>query len=115
MPPNAVYVGRPTVFGNPFVPGRYFMRGDPYPKSAGLFGMLWCEGPSTDPRMTKLTAVEAVEWYRWWAGIYPSIRDSLPSLRGKDLACWCPLIDKQGEPVPCHADVLLAIANGGEL
>lgn len=27
-------------------------------------------------------------------------------LRGKNLACWCPL-DK-----PCHADVLLEIANG---
>jgi hypothetical protein len=26
-------------------------------------------------------------------------------LRGKDLACWCPL------GVPCHADVLLEIAN----
>lgn len=29
----------------------------------------------------------------------------LPELRGKDLACWCPL-DK-----PCHADVLLELAN----
>jgi hypothetical protein len=28
-------------------------------------------------------------------------------LRGKDLACWCPLDQ------PCHADVLLEIANGG--
>jgi hypothetical protein len=27
-------------------------------------------------------------------------------LRGKDLACWCP-INK-----PCHADVLLEVANG---
>jgi hypothetical protein len=27
-------------------------------------------------------------------------------LRGKDLVCWCP-------PGPCHADVLLEIANGG--
>ena len=27
-------------------------------------------------------------------------------LRGKDLACWCPL----GQP--CHADVLLEVANG---
>jgi hypothetical protein len=27
-------------------------------------------------------------------------------LRGKDLACWC----KPGEP--CHADVLLELANG---
>jgi hypothetical protein len=29
----------------------------------------------------------------------------LPELRGKNLACWCPL-DK-----PCHADVLLELAN----
>jgi hypothetical protein len=28
-------------------------------------------------------------------------------LRGKDLACWCPLDQ------PCHADVLLEIANSG--
>lgn len=27
-------------------------------------------------------------------------------LRGKDLCCWCPLDQ------PCHADVLLEIANG---
>jgi hypothetical protein len=30
----------------------------------------------------------------------------LPELRGKNLACWC----KPG--APCHADVLLEIANG---
>ena len=29
----------------------------------------------------------------------------LPELRGKDLACWCPL------EAPCHVDVLL-LANG---
>jgi hypothetical protein len=38
-----------------------------------------------------------------WAADYPS--DLLP-LRGKNLACWC----KLGEP--CHADVLLELANG---
>ena len=27
-------------------------------------------------------------------------------LAGKDLACWCPL------DLPCHADILLAVANG---
>jgi Domain of unknown function (DUF4326) len=32
-------------------------------------------------------------------------------LRGKDLVCWCPLVDKDGNRVPCHADVLLEIAN----
>jgi hypothetical protein len=33
------------------------------------------------------------------------ILERLAELRGKDLCCWCPL-DK-----PCHADVLLEIAN----
>ena len=28
----------------------------------------------------------------------------LPELRGKDLVCWC-------APLPCHADVLLELAN----
>ena len=30
----------------------------------------------------------------------------LSPLRGRDLACWCPL-DR-----PCHADVLIELANG---
>lgn len=35
-------------------------------------------------------------------------------LAGRDLACWCPLVDADGQPVPCHADVLLSIANQKE-
>lgn len=31
--------------------------------------------------------------------------EDLAELRGKHLACWCPLSQ------PCHADVLLAISN----
>lgn len=31
-------------------------------------------------------------------------------LRGKNLACWCPVIS-HGEYSPCHADVLISIAN----
>ena len=34
-----------------------------------------------------------------------SVEDVRLELRGKDLACWCPL------DAPCHADVLLDIAN----
>lgn len=34
-------------------------------------------------------------------------------LAGKDLACWCPLVDENGLRVPCHADVLLELANPG--
>lgn len=33
-------------------------------------------------------------------------------LAGHDLACWCRLEDG-GFPVPCHGNVLLALANGG--
>lgn len=32
-------------------------------------------------------------------------------LKGKNLACWCPLYNKDGSRFPCHADVLLSIAN----
>lgn len=35
----------------------------------------------------------------------------LSALRDHDLACWCPLVDKDGNPVPCHADILLQLAN----
>ena len=53
------------------------------------------------------TAQAAVDRYRAWLAehaelMYPIIREKL---RGKDLACWCKLGD------PCHADVLLEIAN----
>lgn len=39
----------------------------------------------------------------------------LRSLAGHDLVCWCPLFDKDGNRVPCHADVLLELANQGEV
>jgi hypothetical protein len=47
---------------------------------------------------------------RYEAGLKKQFGDmlgkALQPLRGKNLACWCPL-DK-----PCHADVLLRLANG---
>lgn len=39
-------------------------------------------------------------------GRRPTLGEIKRELRGKDLACWCPL----GQP--CHADVLLELANG---
>lgn len=35
----------------------------------------------------------------------PTVAEIRSSLRGKNLACWCP------PGSPCHADVLLALAN----
>ena len=98
MPDGAVYVGRPTKWGNPF------------PFSA-----------AEEAGYTRHGAVSAFEdWLAgnpWACGSdkfeakRQAILDSLPELRGRDLACWCPLVDEEGNPVPCHADVLLEIAN----
>ena len=38
----------------------------------------------------------------------PSLKEIQATLRGKNLACWCPLDQ------PCHADVLLELANRPE-
>lgn len=89
MPENAVYVGRPTKWGNPYRNGQ--------------------EAFGARPAMT---LGEAVAAYRKWieACNHRSSIDSTrirEQLRGKDLACWCPLDQ------PCHADVLLEIANAG--
>jgi len=74
MPPNAIYVGRPTRWGNPF--------------KVGIDGDL----------------EEVLRKYRKdLEGRLVLEPDFLEPLRGKDLACWCPL-DK-----PCHVDVLLAL------
>jgi len=58
-------------------------------------------------RVTPTTSPErAVARYRAWAWESSTLRmDTLLQLRGKNLACWC----KPG--APCHADVLLDLAN----
>ena len=87
MPANTVYVGRPTKWGNVY------------------------------QVMLGTTRESAVALYRRHIEIQlgglPTIAQIRTVLRGKDLACWCPLQDKDGNPVPCHADVLLELANAG--
>jgi len=77
MPAGALYVGRPSKWGNPFH-----------------------VGPDCD-------AEDVVNAYEWWIREQGGRRllADLHELRGKDLACWCPLDE------PCHADVLLRLAN----
>ncbi len=79
MPENAVYVGRPTRWGNPFFTAELFKE--------------WLTAPEVSGGLSHLAYLRGY------------LLGSLPELRGKDLACWCPL----GQP--CHADVLLRIAN----
>jgi hypothetical protein len=88
MPPNTVKVDRSTKWGNPWPIGEFGPLLRKAPDAAGAVGLF--SAMLADPQMR-------------WAADYPS--DLLP-LRGKNLACWC----KLGEP--CHADVLLELANG---
>lgn len=89
MPPNTVKVTRPGKWGNPVVVGKPH----PYCRPIEI-----AEGsPSAEP----ITAAEAVEIYRcFWQD-----PNELEELRGKNLACFCRLDQ------PCHADVLLELAN----
>lgn len=97
MPPNTVKVDRSTRWGNPFHVG------DP----------VCMDGISVDYH---LTAEQAVWEFRIWVTggqslpVYrrrPLTTDEIRrGLRGKNLACWC------APGKPCHADVLLEIANG---
>lgn len=74
-----MYVGRPTIFGNPFATAAEYEN--------------W---------LLSLDAIPELEEQR------QKIFGILPELRDKDLLCFCPL----GKP--CHADVLIELANREE-
>jgi hypothetical protein len=96
MPPNTMYVGRETEGGNPFKVGIQ-------PPAIYLHSEFdWNDTQKYLGGLPVMSNEEAVRLYRKYA--MPS-RGYLLKLRGKDLACWCPL-DR-----PCHADVLLELAN----
>jgi len=69
----------------------------------GRWGNPWRVGADGVP-----SAAVAVDLYRDWIRrpAQAGLRAQVGELRGKHLACWC----RPGEP--CHADVLLALANG---
>lgn len=56
-----------------------------------------------------VNAALAVQRFREDFGLHPEYAGT-EELRGKNLACWCPLIIN-GCHNPCHADVLLELAN----
>jgi hypothetical protein len=112
MPPNTVKVTRgPGMrFGNPFEIGGWFMVGGPEPHAR--FRMSWCQAASeeianrTPGKFTLIKdATMAVTFFQRLANAGYFSGAQLASIRGKNLACWC----KPG--TPCHADVLLELAN----
>lgn len=97
MPENTVKVDRSTPWGNPCIVGTHGTREECVRwfefAMAGCFVM----GHKVNEDGTWLSS--QLMAYR------KKLNQNKHRLRGKNLACWCPL-DK-----PCHADVLLRIAN----
>jgi len=94
---DAVVVARPSKWGNPFVvaptkePGTQF--------SGAAWG--YVAVPTVEDAVAVFREMMAQDDNARGA----ELRGALHELRGKNLACWC----KIGEP--CHADVLLDLAN----
>lgn len=59
IPPDAVYVGRPSKWGNPF------------------------------PLERESDRERILEQYRQWLMARPDLEEYIAPLRGKDLVCWC--------------------------
>jgi glycine cleavage system aminomethyltransferase T len=98
MPPNTVRVSRPSMWSNPFT------HPDPT-KAVEAFRQLITNGGAfrIEPgglQFAKSFRAETLEW--WWPRW---VRKNIDQIRGKNLGCWCPLDQ------PCHADVLLEVAN----
>lgn len=106
MPENTVKVSRPSAGGNPFRVGGWYKRG----VKVGNFIATYMQALNGHQDGT-YTLIEnnqqAVEWFKWYATTWTQrIREeNLKGMRGKNLACWCKLDQ------PCHADVLLELAN----
>lgn len=87
VPANAIYVGRPSKWGNPFTIGQR----------------------DSIHHEVVMDRDWVVSRYRSWLEhsleakpLYDLIKSEL---KNKDLVCWC-------APKACHADVLLEVANG---
>lgn len=104
-PPFAVVVSRPSKWGNPYKVARCGQQWGVYDRDL----------PGAAPIQVhpdRASAVlAAIERYRVaidrGQGNVPWPSEIRLALRGQDLACWC----APGQP--CHADVLLALANQG--
>jgi len=91
MPEGAVFVGRPSRWGNQYRVGVAGDAAECVRKYAESLTPYRHKGPNStlESCLLSVANLEAVHL----------------ELRGKDLACWCPLDE------PCHADVLLEMAN----
>lgn len=90
MPENTVSVCRPGRWGNPYKVGERMWTPQGFTASASREDVVAAFAEDLE-----IGACDVPDWSEVQA-----------ELAGKNLACWCPLDQ------PCHADVLLKIANG---
>lgn len=99
--PDAVIVARPSKWGNCFrVDGKRIVNREG--------SELWHSFPTVEAAIVHVVAA-----FRYQIFAHPNVTgftadEVRQELAGRDLACWCPLDQ------PCHADVLLEIANEPE-
>ena len=95
-PEGAIYVGRPTKWGNPFMIDRFG-----HQSAVGLHRR-WLTVGISALRLEAMdfcaSEIDALDRLR------ARVLADLHELNGHCLTCWCPLTS------PCHADLLLALA-----
>lgn len=91
-----VYVGRPSIFGNPYS---------------------HINDRKTDALYIVSSVDEAISKYKEYILNQPSLLAKLPGLKGKILGCWCGKADKwyPGIKMFCHAQVLQQLIKLQEL
>ena len=97
MPRGTVYVGRPSPLGNPFKAGIHY----DHQHAVDLFQLC--------VRRFPIQGHDINRWHDAGGSVAALIGIAsgtlLQGLRGKNLACWCALDQ------PCHAEILLKMAN----
>lgn len=120
MPPNTVYCGRGSRWGNPYkVDDRSVYKLENFSKRKGVFP-IWsfverCESPEAAKKRCLELFSEHILPYKHNGGdmqdflVSQAILEDIQSeIGGKNLACWCKLEE------PCHVDIYLELANGGK-
>lgn len=96
MPPGTIYVGRPTLWGNPFMVARFGHL------SAVNLHNRWLTVGISALRLEAMgfcpNEIDALDRRRC------AVLTGLYRLHGHDLCCWCPLTS------PCHAELLISLA-----
>ena len=87
--PYDVYIGRPSIFGNPMKIGEIIHQ-----------------------KLEPVTREEAIAWYKdyFYAKLeqQPEFKKAVESLRDKTLGCYC-------KPLPCHGDIIVEYLEKGDM